>query len=178
MRARPGQATVATAIAVLALALVAAALARSQPQRGIGGRAPLGIAAEGALRIADSRGEAAILRAPALAPGSAVAGTVRIDSLGAGGQLVLSRPRLLEEPAAVAGGLATALRLRIHDFTARESVYAGPLAAMPTLHLGTLPAGESRRYRFVARLPEPGLVDNSLMGTRVRFDYRWRLRRQ
>jgi len=178
MQLRPGQATVVAAIAVLALALVAAALAWSQPKRGIGARAPLGIAAEGALRIADSRGEAAILRARALAPGTAVAGTVRIDSLGVGGQLVLSRPRRLETSEAADGGLATALRLRIHDLTGRESVYAGSLAAMPALHLGSLSAGESRRFRFVARLPEPGLVDNSLMGTRVRFDYRWRLRRQ
>jgi hypothetical protein len=178
MRDRPGQATVAAAIAVLAVALIAAALAWSQPKRGIGGRAPLGIAAEGALRIADSRGEAAILRAPALAPGTAVTGTVRIDSRGLGGQLVLSRPRLLEMSQAPEGDLATALRLRIHDLTGREPVYAGPLAAMPTLRLGSLPAGESRRYRFVAKLPELGLVDNGLMGARVRFDYRWRLREQ
>src|SRR4051794_41309794 len=98
MRARPGRATVAAAIAVLALALLAAGLAWSQPRRAIGGRAPLGIAAAGALRIADSRGEAAILHAPALAPGAAVTGTVRIDSRGVGGRLVLSRPRLLETP--------------------------------------------------------------------------------
>jgi hypothetical protein len=57
-------------------------------------------------------------------------------------------------------------------------VYAGPLAAMPTLRLGLLPAGESRRYRFLAFLPEPALLDNSLMGSRLRFDYRWRLTRQ
>src|SRR4051812_49993809 len=120
MQARPGQTTVAAAIAVLALVMIAAALAWSQPTRGIGGRTPLGIAAEGALRIADSRGEAAILRAPALAPGAAVTGTVRIDSRGVGGQLVLSRPRLLETPATAGGGLATALRLRIHDLTGRE----------------------------------------------------------
>jgi hypothetical protein len=178
MQARPGRATAAAALAVLVFALVAAALAWSQPRRGIGGRTPLGIAAEGALRSADSRGEAAILHAPALAPGAAVAGTVRIESLGVGGQLVLSRPRLLETSPVGGGGLAKALRLRIHDLSGREPVYAGPLAAMPTLRLGSLPAGESRRYRFVARLPEPGSVDNGLMGARVRFDYRWRLRRQ
>lgn len=32
--------------------------------------------------------------------------------------------------------------------------------------------------RFTASLSEPGLVDNSLMGSGVRFDYRWQLRRQ
>lgn len=49
---------------------------------------------------------------------------------------------------------------------------------MPTLRLGFLPSGAQRRYRFVARLPEPGFVDDGLMGARVRFDYRWQLRRQ
>jgi hypothetical protein len=49
---------------------------------------------------------------------------------------------------------------------------------MRTLRLGLLATGAERRYRFVASLPEPGFVDNSLMGARVRFDYRWRLRGQ
>jgi len=47
---------------------------------------------------------------------------------------------------------------------------------MPPLHLGLLPPGAKRRYRFVAVLPEPGFVDLALMGSRVRFDYRWQIR--
>lgn len=173
----PGRGTVVAA--GLALALAAAALAWSQPQVGIGGRMPLGVSAEGAMRIADSRGGKAILEAP-LAPGAAAVGKVTIDNLGGGGRLVLSRPRLVEAPGAGGDALGPALRLRIRDLTpGREAlVFSGALAAMPALQLGSLPAGESRRYRFVAQLPEPGLVDNSLMGARVRFDYRWHLRRQ
>jgi len=132
------------------------------------------------MRIADSRGEKAILHAAALAPGASVAGTVKIENLGPDGRLVLSRASLLETPAAGGVELAPALRLHIRSVTDGRDpvVYAGPLAAMPTLHLGRLPTGESRRYRFVARLPDPGLVDDGLMGARVRFDYRWQLRRQ
>jgi hypothetical protein len=176
----PGGRTVVAAGLALMLALAAAALAWSQPRQGIGGRKPLGISAEGAMRIADSRGGRAILEAPALAPGGAAVGKVTIENLGVGGGLVLSRPRLAEAPGAGETVLGPALRLRIRELTPgqEELVFAGPLAAMPTLHLGPLPAGESRRYRFVAKLPEPGLVDNSLMGARVRFDYRWHLRRQ
>jgi hypothetical protein len=76
--------------------------------------------------------------------------------------------------------LAEALRLRIRhvDGGGGRTVYAGLLAAMPTLRLGPLPADESRHYRFVAFLPEAGLLDNGLMGSRLRFDYRWRLIRQ
>jgi len=176
----PGRGTVIAAGLALTLALAAAALAWSQPRRGIGGRMPLGVAAEGAMRIVDSRGGKAVLEAPPLAPGAAAVGKVTIENLGAGGQLVLSRPRVLETPGVGGTTLGPLLRLRIRDLTpGREAlVFSGALAAMPALQLGPLPAGESRRYRFVARLPETDLVDNSLMGARVRFDYHWRLRRQ
>lgn len=176
----PGRGTVAAAGLALTLALAAAALAWSQPRQGLGGRMPLGVSAEGAMRIADSRGGKAILEPSPLAPGAAAVGKVTIDNLGATGRLVLSRPRLVERPGAGGDALGPALRLRIRDLTpGREAlVFSGALAAMPTLQLGSLPAGESRRYRFVAQLPEPGLVDNSLMGARIHFDYRWHLRRQ
>lgn len=179
MRARPGRATVVAAALAQTLVLVVAALAWSQPQ--LGDNRPLGVeaAAAGALRIADSRGEAAILEAPALRPGGRVAGSLTIENLGAPAGLELSRSHLTER---LGGGasLAGVLRLRIRDLTvgAGKLVYQGGLVAMPTLHLGSLATGEQRHYRLVARLPEPGLVDNRLMGSRVRFDYRWRLRRQ
>lgn len=180
MLGRPGGATVAAAALTLTLALMAAALAWSQPRRGIGGRTPLGISADGAMRIGDSRGERAILEAPALAPGGAAVGKVTIDNLGAGGRLVLSRSHLLETPGTGGATLGPVLRLRIRDLTHGQGaiVYSGLLEAMPALQLGLLPAGESRRYRFVAKLPEPGLVDNNLVGAGLRFDYRWHLRQQ
>jgi hypothetical protein len=180
MGSRPGRATVLAAALMLTLSLAAAALAWSQPQ--LGDNRPLGVgsAADGALRIVDSRGEAAILEAPALAPGAAVAGGLTIENRGAPAGLELSRGHLTERLGTGGASLAAVLRLRIRDLTdgGGKFVYRGSLAAMPTLHLGSLQAGESRRYRFVARLPEPGLVDNSLMGRRIRVDYRWRLRRQ
>jgi hypothetical protein len=180
MRARPGRATVGAAALAQTLVLVAAALAWSQPQ--LGDNRPLGVeaAAGGALRIADSRGEAAILEAPALAPGAAVVGSLTIENLGPPAGLELSRSHLTERLGAGGASPAGALRLRIRELTddAGKLVYGGGLVAMPTLRLGSLATGEQRRYRFVARLPEPGLVDNGLMGSRVRFDYRWHLRRQ
>lgn len=176
----PGRATVIAAALAFALALSAAALAWSQPQ--LGDNRPLGVesAATGALRIADSRGEAAILEAPALRPGGGAAGSLTIENLGAPASLVLSRSHLTERLGAGGDSLTDALRLRIRDLTlgAGTLVYRGTLVAMPTLRLGFLPTGAQRRYRFVARLPEPGFVDNGLTGARLRFDYRWHLRRQ
>jgi len=180
MRAQPGRRTVIAAALAQLLVLVVAALAWSQPR--LGENRPLGVgaAAGGALRIADSRGGAAILEAPALRPGGKVAGSLTIENLGPPAGLELSRSHLSERLGAAGASLAAALRLRVHDLSdgAGKLVYQGALIAMPTLHLGNLPTGAQRRYRLVARLPEPGLVDNGLMGARVRFDYRWHLRRQ
>ncbi|HEX5592112.1 MAG TPA: hypothetical protein VFX35_02050 [Solirubrobacterales bacterium] len=176
----PGRATVAVAALALVIALASAALAWSEPQLAENRPVDVGASAAGALRIADSRGEAAILRAPALRPGGSVDGSLTIRNLGAPARLELSRRRLAQTPGAGGASLAGALRLRIRELTvgSSEIVYRGLLAAMPTLHLGFLPAGAERRYHFVARLPEPGLVDDGLMGSRLRFDYRWRLREQ
>lgn len=179
MGLRPGGATVVAAALVLTLALAVAALAASQPKLGDARPADVAATATGALRIADSRGEGAILKVPALAPGATAVGGLTIQNLGPSARLVFSRSRLVETLGVGGASLAEALRLRIRDVDGGNgrTVYAGLLASMPTLRLGSLPADESRRYRFIAFLPEPGLLDNGLMGSRLRFDYRWHLTR-
>lgn len=180
MRGGPSQATIAAAGFVLALSLVATALAGSMPRRAPvhGGDTRISAAATGAMRIEDSRRGAAILRASALAPGGRVAGKVTIRNQGEPGYLVLSRRHLVGTPGAGGASLADALKLTIRNVTtaAQTLVYSGPLAAMPPLRLGLLPPEAQRRYRFVAVLPDPGFVDLTLMGSQVRFDYRWQLK--
>jgi hypothetical protein len=165
---------------VLVLALAAAAVARSKSKLEDAHPVTVRAAAAGALRIADSRHEAAILKAPALGPGEAVAGVLTIQNLGAAARLELSRRHLTNTLGPAGASLGGVLRLRVSDVTARSRtiVYRGALATMPTLHLGLLPPRASRRYRFAASVPEPGLVDNGLMGSRLRFDFRWQLRPQ
>jgi hypothetical protein len=179
MRMRPGGATVAAAVLVLMLALAAVALAGSRS--GLEDRHPaVGRAtAAGALRIADSRSGAAILKAPALGPGHGVVGVLTIENLGAAASLTLSRRHTVEVLGPDGGSPAAALRLRVRDLSADPDtlVYRGGLTAMPTLQLGVLDPGAKRRYRFAASLPEPGFVDNGLMGAQVSFDYRWHLGR-
>lgn len=180
MRSGPSQATIAAAGFVLALSLMGTALAGWTPREGRvrGSDQRISAAATGAMRIDNSRGGGAILRAPALAPGHHAVGKVAIGNRGEAGYLVLSRQRLVARPGAGDALLGGALRLAIRNLTpgARTLVYSGRLAAMPPLRLGLLPAGATRRYRFVVSLPEPGFVDLSLMGSRVRFDYRWQVR--
>lgn len=180
MGMRPDASTVVAAALALTLALAVAAIASSQPQLDQAKPTEATASATGALRIADSRGEAAVLKAPALAPGGTTVGGLTIHNLGPAARLVLSRSRLVETLGPGGASLVEALRLRIRHVDGGEgrTVYAGPLAAMPTLRLGLLEEDESRRYRFIAFLPEPGLLDNSLMGSRLRFDYRWHLTRE
>lgn len=177
MVAGPSRAAVVAAALTLALALATAALGQSERSAAGGHGGPLGISAAGAFRLEDSRGERAILTAPALAPGATVDGKVTIVNRGRAGRLVLSRRHLTEAPGAGGSSLAQALLLKIRDLSTagQPIVYSGPLGAMPSLHLGRLPTGASRRYRFLARLPEPGFVDLGLMGAQARFDYFWRL---
>lgn len=178
MRGGPSRATVAAAGLVLVLALATSARAWMAPDPRKVHDGKLGISGTGAMSIEDSREEAAILSAPALAPGAAAVGTVTIRNHGDAGKLVLSQQRLTEVPGAGGASLAEALRLTIRNLSAPAPtvVYSGPLAAMPPLRLGPLASAGKRRYRFVAALPDPGLPDNALMGARVRFDYRWRIR--
>jgi hypothetical protein len=180
MWGRPSQATIAAAGFVLALSLVATALAGSAPREGQvhGGGVSISAAAAGAMRIEDSRGGAAILRAPALAPGARVVGKLAISNRGQAGYLVLSRQHLVGTPGAGGASLGDALKLTIRNVAAgaRTLVYSGPLTTMPPLRLGLLPPGAKRHYSFVASLPDPGFVDVGLMGSRLRFDYRWQLR--
>jgi hypothetical protein len=146
MRGGPSQATIAAAGFVLALSLVATALAGSAPREGQvhGGGVSISAAAAGAMRIEDSRGGRAILRATALAPGARVVGKVAISNRGEAGHLVLSRQHLVGTPGAGGASLGGALRLTIRNVTtgARTLVYSGPLTAMPPLHLGPAAAGD------------------------------------
>ena len=129
------------------------------------------------MRVTDSRGEGAILSADALAPGGATRGAVTLRNGGAAGSLVLRAGDILDRPGPEGGALSTALRLSVQDVTAgsEATLYSGPIASMPALRLGLLPAGTRRRYRFTANLPEPGGADNALSASAVDFDYSWRI---
>jgi hypothetical protein len=177
MRRRSGQGAIVAAGPAVGLALAAAALAwpGGELQRSHG-RA-LAVAASGQMRVTTSRGEAAVLSAPALAPGGEATGSVTIHNRGHTGSLLLRARNLSERPGPDGGSLGSALRLAVTDVTAGSdaTVYSGLLARMPTLRLGLLSAGTKRRYRFTAALPEPGIVDNALAAAAIDFDYSWKL---
>jgi hypothetical protein len=177
MRAAPSRAAIAAAALALTLALVATALASSAGRTQAPRSGAAATAASGAMRVADSRGEGAILSAPALAPGGATTGAVTISNRGASGWLDLRARNVADRPGPGGGVLSRALRVSVQDITggSQAAVYSGPIAAMPTLRLGLVPAGTHRRYRFTAILPDPGGIDNALSAAAIDFDYSWKL---
>lgn len=177
MLGAPSRATIVAACLAWALALASAAVAWVAPNPKQGGEGKLNLSASGAMSVDNSRAEAAILKTPALAPGGRAVGKVTIRNNGDQGYLVLSRRNLVEKPGADGTSVGDVLELTVRSIAAEAEpvVYSGRLTAMPALRLGRVPPAAKRRFRFVARLPEPGRVDNALMGSKVRFDYRWRL---
>ena len=170
--ARPRRSALRVNICLVLGVLLAAAAVLAAPREPEVSGGTLRVSSSGALRIESSRGHRPVLTVPNLAPGRPARGQVTIRNRGAEGRLGLSVERLIAGPG---GDLTRHLRLRVQELTpgARALLYAGPLAAMPPLRLGRLPAGASRRFRFVAILPTS---KGNLMGAGVRFDLRWRLR--
>jgi hypothetical protein len=127
--------------------------------------------------VANDRDGSAILSAATLAPGQTTAGEVTIRNAGdAAGAFTLSSSAGADTGAPPAGGLARVLDLAVTDVTGTTPVtlFAGKLAALPRLPLGTLAAGVRRRYRFELTYPNgPAAVDNAYQGasTSVRFDW-------
>jgi Ca2+-binding RTX toxin-like protein len=157
------------ALGIVALAWALSGLGRASAK-------PLEAKAHGAMRIAASNANGAILSASDLAPGGSVSGTVTIGNRG-------SRPAALKLAALNlqegGGPLAGALLLTVRDQSRHSEgiVYTGTLAGLHSVRAGALAPGERRRYGFVATLPgSPAtLTDSALAGAWARVDFRWSL---
>jgi hypothetical protein len=161
------------AIAAIALALAFSGLGRADARS-------MKSHATGAMRIAGSAANEAILAAANLAPGGSVRGTVEIRNLGHGpAALVLAPLNLRDLPGPGGGRLSAGLQLTVRDVTGGSSgiVYAGPFDALHPVRVGALAKGERRRYSFEATLPgspSPSL-DDPFAGASTEVDYRWAL---
>jgi hypothetical protein len=127
--------------------------------------------------VANDREGGAILSAAALAPGQTTSGEVTIRNAGdAAGAFTLSSSAGIDSGAPAAGPLSGVLDLAITDVTGATPVplFAGKLATLPRVALGTFAAGAQRRYRFELTYPNgPAVVNNAYQGASasIRFDW-------
>ena len=165
-----GWALLVLGVAGLALALSGMGSATAKPLRA---------KATGALRIADSNGERAVLTASNMAPGGTIRGSVAIRDAGASpAALTLAMLNLRDDTG---GPLSGALHLTVRDVTGNSVavVYAGPFSGLGRLRVGALGPGRARRYSFEATLPgsTDTVTDPALAGASTSADYRWKLER-
>ncbi len=160
------------AIAVVALALlVATGSSAATPRIEMA-------AAQGALTLSNSMEGEAIFRADAMRPGEEVTGTVRISNTGTvvGALSLATAGGVIEAPGIGGGLLSSRLELRVLDVTNAQrpvSVYAGLLAAMPSVAIGAIAPGEQREFAFVASMPSAGAADNAFQGAQLSAGFTW-----
>ena len=153
-----------TLVVAASAIVVGIALSRFDDGTDAAGGAPLLTAAEGSLRIANSKDGRAVFSASDMAPGETVAGKVRI----ANPNLIPFRMRVASDRPAP-GPLGEAIRLTLKRGEA--IVYRGPMSRFRREVLGTFPPEASRTYRFAAYLPRS--AGNELQGTTTDLDLTW-----
>jgi hypothetical protein len=159
--------------AVVAVALAVAAASALPLQCGAErARAEVG-SATGPLVATDGTG--AVLVAQGLRPGDSRSGEVTVVNAGdTSGALTLSQSDRVDSPTA-AGPLSGVLDLTVVDLTAGRTVFAGKLAALQAVGLGTFAQGDSHRYRFVVSFPAGGApaLDNAFQVATTTVSYVW-----
>jgi hypothetical protein len=152
-----------------ALAAVASLSLGGSPQAPI-----LRATAGGALELESTRDGQAVLVATGLAPGDSAEGTLSLTNRAPGPQrLTLSMSGLQDTPGPGGGALSGWLDLRVER--AGDVVYAGKLADLPALDLGSLDPAASAPFRLVVTLPEQGpAVDDAYAGASVEVGWTWK----
>jgi hypothetical protein len=140
--------------------------------------------ASGAMSVSSSKDGSAIFDPSRIGPGGSAGGEVTIANSGAApGTLTLSSLDLSDASGLYGGTLSGRLDLRIADVTAslQTEVYAGELASMPELQLGTLGPNESRTFRFAVEMRDGGapsspyVDDNLYQRASTSIGYLWTL---
>ncbi len=166
----------ATLLVYLALAAVAA-IAAAAAQDDKPARDSLITETTGSFSLSNSRDGMPVFSATKIGPGDAAKGSVEIANEGNEKiALTLSQRGLTDVPGTGGGVLSQRLTLKVLDETTPGTVYSGPLAAMPPQSLGTLAPGASRRYEFVAALPDGAgnaAAENAVQGASTSVTYSW-----
>jgi hypothetical protein len=132
----------------------------------------------GSLTLSNTKEGAAVLSLGGIKPGDSITDTVTLGNTGTlPGDLSLDTSNLVDVPGSGGGALSGKLDLRVRDITNAGSpvtVYAGKIAGLTPVALGTLAAGDSRLYEFKVDFPDTGAgAENAYQGSgmSVRFDW-------
>jgi len=152
----------------------------------------------GAIVHSNSNANGFIFQADHAVPGGSTSGTVTLTNQDAiDGDFVLTESNLMDTAVGPGGGsLAHQLSLKIEDVTNPSSPIVlypvqnpdpnaptdDKLSDIGTLHVATIPAGQSRTFRFTAALPDGGLPsapslatsgDNAFEGGAMSVEFDW-----
>jgi Ca2+-binding RTX toxin-like protein len=139
------------------------------------------------MSLSNSKDGVAIFVIGGIAPGVSGSGEVTIANDGdKPGSMTLTSRDLTDSPGTYGGDLSERLELRLDDITSGAVVpeYVGRLGAMPTLRMGTLPAGGSNTYRFTVSMLDGGpptspyVDDNAYQSASASIGYEWTLTEQ
>jgi hypothetical protein len=166
------RATLIVYLALAAIAAIAAAAAHNDEPA----RDSVVTETSGSFSLANSRDGMPVFTATNIGPGDSAKGTVEIANEGNEAIAVtLAQQDLADVPGTGGGVLSQRLSLTITD--GPSIFYAGPLAAMQPLPLGTLAPGASHHYAFVATLPDGGgagaAIENAVQGSSTSVTYSW-----
>jgi hypothetical protein len=144
----------------------------------------------GTLTIGNSKAGVAVITAAEMVPGETREGTVTITNTGTvAGQFRLSDSDLADTPGPNGGKLSGALDLRIVDLgpdgapgggdDVNPATYDGRFDSMPSIDLGTWPAGAKHTYRLAVTFRNTGAPgssttqDNAFKQSAAKVTYTW-----
>ncbi len=132
---------------------------------------PIQVFSSGPLVAAASRGGAQ-LSASGMIPGQSRSATIHVANDGSAPAHFSLSPHITDRVAPGGTPLSGALVLRVEPAGSEVApIYTGPLSAMPSLRLGSIPAGAQRAYRFTATLPAG--VGNGVEGSSLNAAFTW-----
>ncbi len=135
---------------------------------------PGSLVASGSMSQANSAGDAAIMTARDLVPGSRVEGTVELTNVGdAVGDFRLSVAEVVDTPGPRGGELSGRLHLTVHESGTDGPVFSGPLDRLDA-SLGQWQPGETHTFDFVVELPESSDgTDDDYQHSKVTATFVW-----
>jgi hypothetical protein len=143
---------------------------------GGGGAARAAVGSATGPLVGDSAGDGAILAASDLGPGQSRSGEVTVSNVGdESGDFALTPRDLVDTPSSTP--LSGVLDLVVEDVSGAGPtlVYAGRLADLGAVALGTLAQGEARRYRFTVDFPagRSAALDDPYQGASSSVTFVW-----